>query len=479
MSTKQKFALCILLFWVFGFSQNNYTYVASSNSFDATAFNNSHKIASPDFAIPGDSIHVVYHSLGSVLYTFTTDHGMTWTIPAFLGIGNYPGIDVDLYGFRHIVWQSLDTVAGDYEIYYDCLDDFSPPINVSESPNNSILPDIVVDTSVTAHIVWVEDIAGYNQIYYRTCQAGALSDTLRLSDVGTAEAVHSFPSISIFQPNHRVYALWDCNDPGSSSPYQVHSRYLEDSTWSQAQVWASYQPMRHSSLDFCHGEDSISACWEDSTSGNLEAFFLGGNPGGGYATSGLSTYPVVSTVGPIWSYLFWSEDSSGFEDICCHWYYFMGGWSQETIRSLFNIDEQVRHPSCCGSFVIWTQGENPPYDIYFSDFGYPVGSAEITRITPRSRLSIWPNPFRQTTTIKFQDPTLNQVQGKSQIAMSIYDAAGRLVKDFSRFTLDALRPTLFSWDGTNNKGNKLPAGTYFCVMEMDQGSIVEKVVKVD
>lgn len=103
MSTKQKFAFCTLVFWVFGFCQSNYTYVASSNSFAATAFNNSHKIASPDLAMPGDSIHVVYHSLDSVLHTFTTDHGMTWTIPAFLDIGNYPGIDVDLYGFRHIV----------------------------------------------------------------------------------------------------------------------------------------------------------------------------------------------------------------------------------------------------------------------------------------------------------------------------------------------------------------------------------------
>ena len=61
--------------------------------------------------------------------------------------------------------------------------------------------------------------------------------------------------------------------------------------------------------------------------------------------------------------------------------------------------------------------------------------------------------------------------------MSIYDTTGRLVKDFSRFTLDAQRPTLISWDGTDNKGFRLPACTYFCVIEMDPGSMVEKVVK--
>ncbi len=434
MEFKQKFVFFIFLSWIFGFCQYDYTYVSSSNSFDATAFNNSHKIASPDFAMPGDSIHVVYHSLDSVLYTFTTDHGMTWTMPVFLDIGNYPGIDVDLYGFRHIVWQSLDTVAGNYEIYYDCLDDYSPPINISETPTNSIFPDIVVDTFLTAHIVWVEDVASYNQIYYRPCHAGMLGDTLRISDVGTAEAAHSFPSISIFQPNHRVYALWDCIDPNIYSPYQIHCKYLEDTTWSQTEVWASYRARRHSSLDFCHGEDSISACWEDSISGNLEIFFYGGNPGGGYATPGLSYYPVVSTVGSIWSYLFWSEDSSGFEDIYYHLYYFMNGWSQGTVRLVFNIDEPIRFPSCCGSFVIWTQGENPPYDICFADFGYPVGIAEMKNLQTQTALNVQPNPFSKLTTIKFQAPS-----SKGQVTMSIYDAAGRLVKDFSRLTLDALR----------------------------------------
>jgi len=54
-------------------------------------------------------------------------------------------------------------------------------------------------------------------------------------------------------------------------------------------------------------------------------------------------------------------------------------------------------------------------------------------------LNVQPNPFSKLTTIKFPVPTLNQVQGKSQIILKIHDAAGRLVEDFSRFTLDALR----------------------------------------
>jgi len=482
MKFEQRLVFCILLSWMLGFCQ--YNYVNSSHSFDATAFNNSHKIASPDFAMPGDSIHVVYHSLDSVLYTFTTDHGMTWTIPAFLDFGTYPGIDLDLFGFRHIVWQSPDTITGAYEIYYDCLDDYSPPINVSETPSNSIFPDIVVDTLLTAHIVWVEDVASYNQIYYRPCHAGMFGDTVRLSDFGSAEATSSYPSISIFQPNHRVYALWDCNDPGSYSPYQIHSRYLEDSTWSSTEAWASYLPLRHSSLDFCHGFDSMSGAWEDSTSGNLEAFFLGGTPGGGYATSGLSDYPVVSTVGQTWSYLFWHEDSSGFEDIYYHLYYWT--WSEGTVRSVFSIDEPVRYPSCCGSFLIWTQGENPPYDIYFADFGYPVARTEVKGINPQLQLSVLPNPFKNNTNISFGKAPSNRITHSSNGTgsakgkeLNIYDAMGRVVRTWSvnQWNLSNSVKSV-CWDGTNDSGGDLPAGIYFCTVYTNQGSIVEKVIKV-
>ena len=82
---------------------------------------------------------------------------------------------------------------------------------------------------------------------------------------------------------------------------------------------------------------------------------------------------------------------------------------------------------------------------------FKVGSASC-----RAKLEIYPNPFSKLTHIKFQAPN-----SKSQVTLSIYDAAGRLVKDFSRFTLDALRPTLLSWDGRNDKGELVPSGVYF------------------
>jgi len=129
---------------------------------------------------------------------------------------------------------------------------------------------------------------------------------------------------------------------------------------------AEWRVLRHSALDFSHGEESLSACWKNSTPGNLEASFYGGN-GGGYSTQGQSMYPVIATIGSAWSYLFWQGGSSGHKDIYYHLYYFYGpGWyDYGSLRSLFSIDEPIQFPNCCGAFLIWTQGENAPHSIYF------------------------------------------------------------------------------------------------------------------
>jgi len=103
-----------------------------------------------------------------------------------------------------------------------------------------------------------------------------------------------------------------------------------------------------------------------------------------------------------------------------------------------------------------------------------------------SFIDVYPNPFKQMTTIKFQVPTLNQVQGKSQInsnpaqadqiTLKIYDVSGRLVKDFSHLTLDAQRPTLLSWDGTANDGKELAQGIYFIKLKVEGTSYTKKVI---
>jgi hypothetical protein len=230
--------------------------------------------------------------------------------------------------------------------------------------------------------------------------------------------------------------------------------------------------MRHPSLDYGHGQDTLSFCYEDSTSGNMEATFYGGN-GGGYPTPGYSTYPVVSTVGFTWSYLFWQEDSAGYNDILYDLYYFMSGWTQGSL----SIQESVRFPSASGAYLIWTQGDNPPYSIYFHDFGYPIGIQE-DRQACKMNISAKPNPFVQMTDIRCQMTDGELRTRDNGYELKIYDNSGRLVKDLGRLSGIANQLSV-TWFGDDYAGNELPGGIYFFVVRDLQKNFLLKIVKLD
>ena len=121
--------------------------------------------------------------------------------------------------------------------------------------------------------------------------------------------------------------------------------------------------------------------------------------------------------------------------------------------------------------MIWTQGESPPYDIYFADFGYPISIAESRNKIPHNVLKIQPNPFINKTTIIFD--------GTDIISIDIFDITGRLVKSFSIPTYYKPVSNSISWDGTDVTGQKLSAGTYFCVVKKPENKIIKKIIKLE
>ena len=469
-----KYISVLLIFVASVLHAQNIFFVANTDSPLATAYNNSHKIASAFEEYPSDTIYVVFQSLDSVYFVSTTNQGISWAAPIALCAGEFPALDIGPAGFRHLAWQSHDD-----EIYYDCLDDWSPPLNVSGSPERSSLPDLVIDSSNVKHIVWAENAGGRDQIIYRTVENGMLGDTFCISGYGSSLAVYGHPSISIFTPGNRIYVIWECFDSLCYSPYQIHLRYLENDAWSATRVWAHYLPLRHPSIDYSHGQsqDTLSFGYEDSTTGAMQVSFYGGN-GGGHATQGYSTYPVVSTVGPTWSYLLWQEDSAGTAYIFYSLYYFMSGWN----HGILNTQETARFPNVCGAYAVWTQGNSAPYSIYFADFGYPIGIQEDTK-SSLVNLSATPNPFTKLTTISF-----GKGHSAEGIDIKIYDASGRLIKTLHQeSSIPGLAPQSGTgqhqesnviWFGDDNSGNELPAGVYLCCITAENQVAIQKVIKV-
>lgn len=90
--------------------------------------------------------------------------------------------------------------------------------------------------------------------------------------------------------------------------------------------------------------------------------------------------------------------------------------------------------------------------------------------TPKVSLSQnFPNPFKNTTTIKFQI-----IESESEVSLKIYDTQGRLVKTlfdgWKNFGMHSI-----NWDGSDENGNDLPAGVYLCKIQCEKYCEIKKM----
>jgi hypothetical protein len=130
-------------------------------------------------------------------------------------------------------------------------------------------------------------------------------------------------------------------------------------------------------------------------------------------------------------------------------------WAEDSFSVVNSVDIWNTDPICA------------PESTYYV-FEVTTGIEELTQFPPLTQImECFPNPFSKLTHIRFQTPST-----KSQVTMSIYDATGRLIKDFSRLTPDALRPTHIIWDGTDNRGRKLASAVYFVEGFLDTSALL-------
>lgn len=101
-------------------------------------------------------------------------------------------------------------------------------------------------------------------------------------------------------------------------------------------------------------------------------------------------------------------------------------------------------------------------------------------------LTAKPNPFSQYTEIRFmmQDAGNMELELRNsnfemgQHTLKIYDATGRLVKNFLLPTTYYLLPTAVSWDGTDSSSRKLPGGVYFVKLQAGGCGVTEKLLLI-
>ncbi len=231
--------------------------------------------------------------------------------------------------------------------------------------------------------------------------------------------------------------------------------------------------------------------WHDSRDGNSEIYFKKSTDGGTtWSTdqrltnaSGNSTEPAIVLGGPGKIYLVWIDTRDGNSEVYFKYSEDDGTtWSQD-IR-LTNDPGACSHTHIAISpdkqylYVIWNDTRDGQEEVYFKRGTILIGISESSERGKENTtcFNIIPNPFHVKTEIRWH--TSERVgSGEKRVAsIKIYDARGRLVRDFSRLTVNGSRFTVITWDGSDDFGHQLPAGVYFVQFEAEDYKQTEKVI---
>jgi len=88
-------------------------------------------------------------------------------------------------------------------------------------------------------------------------------------------------------------------------------------------------------------------------------------------------------------------------------------------------------------------------------------------------LTVSPNPFSNTTVIRYQ---MRDASPK-QVSMKVYDITGRLVRQLNNPTIQPSNQIV--WDGTDNSGRRVSSGTYIVRIATDHDIVNRAVVLID
>lgn len=89
-------------------------------------------------------------------------------------------------------------------------------------------------------------------------------------------------------------------------------------------------------------------------------------------------------------------------------------------------------------------------------------------------LNISPNPFTRRTKIDF---SVGNSLSNTPCKIEIFDITGRLVRIFSinQCNQDKSVKSVY-WDGTDKRGQNLPAGIYFCRLNSGSDELSKKII---
>jgi outer membrane protein assembly factor BamB len=91
---------------------------------------------------------------------------------------------------------------------------------------------------------------------------------------------------------------------------------------------------------------------------------------------------------------------------------------------------------------------------------------------------VFPNPFSSRTDIRYRIADDGSGHNSQNPDLCIYDAGGRLVRNFSQLPALIGHQSSFEWDGRDHAGQLVPHGVYFINLTVGEYRLTEKVLCV-
>jgi hypothetical protein len=277
------------------------------------------------------SIHMVWYDDSSgndeVYYKKSTDGGATWTPSLKLtwsaGFSVAQTVAVDAAGGLHVVFS--DNTPGEFEIYYkkstDNGDSWTASRRLTWTPGDSYVVSMDISPSNQLHLVWTEDGAGSEEVYYRKSTDGGASWTASQRLTWTTSPSLS-PGISVDSLG-RLHLIWQDNMSGNIDLYYKRSSDAGASwTASQRLTWTTGLSFSPDSV--IHPPANLHVVWQDDTPGNYEIYYKKSTDGGATWTtsqrltwnSSWSGSPDVAVAPSGHPHVVWEDNAPGNYEIC-------------------------------------------------------------------------------------------------------------------------------------------------------------------
>jgi len=212
----------------------------------------------------------------------------------------FPDLAVDFNLTVHAAWIDAIPTGGVCcaEVYYASQPlggPWSPPVNVTNNPQNSYPVRLGLSPDNSVHLVWTQEDAGPGRanIRYALLPPGGPWGPLESVTGDPVPTIGRSGGVVAVTPGGTVHAVWYT---GGGAPVEIwEARRLSPGSWSPA-VNLSNNPGNSVSPDLVAGLDgSLYLVWQDDFGGNYDVFLATRPPGGAWGPPvNLSVSPGVS-----------------------------------------------------------------------------------------------------------------------------------------------------------------------------------------